>query len=136
MFKKLDRKRLLELAGIEPIQHGPEDRSMSPHHQEPEDSSQESTEEHLGKETEVFKKVHDALEELLDFLGDQEGFEEKRGKEDEYAEMRQDAEVLCQTMKKHLSEYPDAEKEMEDDHEDGDEEIRMVKPDKNPMNFR
>lgn len=156
MFKKLDRKRLLELAGIAPIQHGPEDRSQSPSHQEadsdaglhgeqPMGGADEPEDEHLDKETDCFQKVSDALDELLDFLGNQEGFEEKRGKEDEYSEMKQEAEALKETMKKHLSGYEGDEgegDESEMDHQPEDSEdkpepgsqistsdmMRMVKP--------
>lgn len=133
MFKKLDRKRLLELAGIEPIQHGPEDREMNPHHQEA--PGGDETEEHLDKETKVFQDVHDALERLLDFLHSQEDFEEKRGKEPEYEEMERDAEDLKNTMKKHLSGYEDGEGSEEGEGEPEDsEDIKMVKP--NKMSFR
>jgi hypothetical protein len=132
MFKPMDKRRLLELAGIEPVQHGPEDRSMSPHHQEG-PGSDEPTEEHLDKETSVFNKVHDALEELLDFLQSQEGFEEKRGKEDEYSQMEQDAKDLKEVMKKHLSGYEDGEGSEEGEGGPDDEEIKMVKP---KMSFR
>lgn len=141
----MDRKRLLELAGIQDIQHGPEDRSMSPHHQDTSGESMsgegggESTDKHLDKETSVFSKVHDALEELLSFLQGQEGFEEKRGKEEEYAQMEHDAEDLKNAMKKHLSGYEGGEGsgEGEDEGEnkpEGDEDIKMVKP--NKMSFR
>jgi hypothetical protein len=140
MFKPLDKRRLLELAGINPVQHGPEDRSMSASHQETDSDAGlhgehptggDDTEEHLDKETSVFSKVHDALEELLDFLKSQEGFEEKRGKEDEYSQMEHDAEDLRNAMKKHLSGYKD-----EEGSEDGEpeEDIKMVKP--NKMSFR
>src|SRR5665213_1717571 len=149
MFKKMDRKRLMELAGIEPIQHGPEDRSMSPQHQEVDsdaglhgeqpEGGDESTEEHLDKETSVFDKVHDALEELLDFLHSQEGFEEKRGKEDEYSEMEHDAEDLKNALKKHLAGYEGDEEGEGEDHEGdegseegGNEDIRMIKPEAKP----
>lgn len=138
MFKKMDRKRLLELAGIQDIQHGPEDRSMSPHHQDAGDESMGGDEsEHLDNETSVFSKVHDALEELLSFLQGEEGFEEKRGKEEEYSQMEHDAEDLKNMMKKHLSGYKGDEGTDEGELE-GDENIKMVKPTEKPnkMSFR
>lgn len=141
----MNKRRLLELAGINPVQHGPEDRSMSASHQEADSDAglhgehptggDESTEEHLDKETSVFDKVNSALEELLDFLQGQEGFEEKRGKEDEYSQMEQDAKALKDTMKKHLSGYEGDEGSEDDTGED----ITMVKPAEqkpNKMSFR
>lgn len=130
MFKKMDKKRLMELAGIElPKATGPEvDSDAGLHGEHPTGGG---TEEHLDKETSVFNKVHDALEELLNFLQSQEGFEEKRGKEDEYSQMEQDATDLKEVMKKHLSGYEDAEGS---EGEPEGEDIKMVKP--NKMSFR
>ncbi len=134
MFRPIDKKRLMELAGIAPIQHGPEDRSKSPLHQDTDvdaglGDEGEGTEEHLEKETSVFDTVNNALEELLDFLQSQEGFEEKRGKEDEYRQMEQDAKALKDCMQKHLSEYDPEQSEGEDEHGDMDKPdvMRMVK---------
>lgn len=130
MFKNMDRKRLMELAGIElPKEASSEvDSDAGLHGEQPTGG----TEEHLDKETSVFDKVHDALTELLMFLHSQENFEEKRGKESEYAQMEQDAENLKQTMKKHLSGYEGGEEDEPESKED--EDIKMVKP--NKMSFR
>lgn len=146
MFKNMDMRRLCELAGVEL----PKEVGMDPHgdsdaglHGEQPTGGGEGTEEHLDKETSVFDKVHDALEELLDFLQSQEGFEEKRGKEDEYSEMEQEATALKETMKKHLSGYEGGDEGDEGSEEGhGEDPIKMVHPAEksemkpNKMSFR
>lgn len=138
MFRKpLDKKRLMELAGISLPDHGAPtpprgevDSDAGLHGEQPAGGTEEPTEEHLDKESSVFDKVDQALEGLLSFLQGEEGFEEKRGKEDEYRQMEQDATALKELMKKHLSGYdPEAEPETEDDHGDVDKPdvMRMVK---------
>lgn len=138
MFKKMDKRRLMELAGIElpkEVKMNPHDSDSGLHGEQPMGGDDEPTEEHVDKETEVFQSVHDALEKLLDFLHNQEGFEEKRGKDDEYAQMEQDASDLKEVMKKHLSGYEGSEGD--EDHDE--DSIRMVKPSDakpNKMSFR
>lgn len=135
MFRPIDKKRLLELAGMRPLDMVSPHSSMKPTndkedsdaglHGEQPTGGDEPTEEHLDKETEVFQAMHDALDKLLSFLHSQEDFEEKRGKEPEYAKMEQDAQELKDCMKKHLAGYePD-----EDEHGDVDKPdvMRMVK---------
>lgn len=89
----MDKRRLYELAGMPVPAH------VADH------SADETKEEHLSKETHVFKEAHDALEKLLDFFRSQESFEKKRNKESEYEEMEHNAEALMTEMRKHLSEY-------------------------------
>jgi hypothetical protein len=137
MFKNMDKRRLMELAGIElPKDMGKlkdfdkldgKDSDAGLHGEQP-TGGDESTEEHLDKETSVFSKVHDALEELLSFLQSQEGFEEKRGKEEEYSQMEHDAEDLKNAMKKHLSGY--------EGNEEGEDEPEAEPEMKPKMSFR
>lgn len=136
MFKNMDKRRLCELAGIElPKEMGKlkdfeklgKDSDAGLHGEQP-TGGDESTEEHLDKETSVFSKVHDALEELLSFLQSQEGFEEKRGKEEEYSQMEHDAEDLKNAMKKHLSGY--------EGNEEGEDEPEAEPEMKPKMSFR
>lgn len=127
MFKNMDKRRLMELAGIELPKHVDSDAGL--HGEHPIGGNE--TEEHVEKESDVFQDAHDALDKLLNFLHSQEDFEEKRGKEPEYAKMEQDAENLKEVMKKHLSGYEGSEGS-EDKPES--EDIKMVKP--NKMSFR
>lgn len=78
----MKKSRLLELAGMDP-----------------------AMDKHYTAEKKVFKDLHDSLEKLLTFLHSQDNFEKERGHEDEYKEMKKDANDLLQSMKKHLTEY-------------------------------
>lgn len=112
-FKSIDSmKRLRELAGIEEPKDAGQLKDFEREADENDHGADETEGEHLDKEESVFQQVHDALEELLSFLQSQEGFEEKRGKEDEYSEMEHSAQELLDCMKNHLEGY--------DEHEDSD----------------
>jgi hypothetical protein len=78
----MKKSRLLELAGMDP-----------------------AMDKHYTAEKKVFTDTHKALEALLTFLHSQDNFEKKRDHEDEYSEMKKNAEDLLQIMKTHLSEY-------------------------------
>ena len=122
-FGNWDMKRLLELAGVE---QSVDDAAGAPDVGSTHDVSKPisskptsmNTEKHLGKETDVFDHVRDSLDELLDFLQNQEGFEARRGKEQEYEQMEHDATELKAQMEKHLSEYSSDDEDMESDDND------------------